>query len=159
VAQAGRCGFDSLEYFIEIILPAAVRFWFDSGSIRNEYQEYFLRVKGGRCVRLTLTPSCADCHEIWKPQTPGTLRACPDLNRDRFTFFLSLFYLHFFIPLFVLSFFPLLSVPSSVLFHLSVSSSCFILLPFSFIHSLFLFLPLFSFLLLSLHFFVLLKTR
>jgi len=24
--------------------------------------------KGGRCVGLTtLSPSCADCHEIWKP--------------------------------------------------------------------------------------------
>jgi hypothetical protein len=24
----------------------------------------------------TLPPSCADCLEIWEPQTPGTLRAC-----------------------------------------------------------------------------------
>jgi len=33
-------------------------------------------VKGGRCVGLTtLPPSCADCHEIWEPQPPGTLRA------------------------------------------------------------------------------------
>jgi hypothetical protein len=32
----------------------------DSASNRNEYQEYFLGVKGGRCVRLTpLPPSCA----------------------------------------------------------------------------------------------------
>jgi hypothetical protein len=36
--------------------------------------------KGGRCVRLTtLPPSCADCLEIWEPQPPGTLRACPAL--------------------------------------------------------------------------------
>ena len=36
--------------------------------------------KGGRCVRLTtLPPSCADCLEIWEPQTPGILRACPGL--------------------------------------------------------------------------------
>jgi len=36
--------------------------------------------KGGRCLELTtLPPSCADCHEIWKPQTPGNLRACPGL--------------------------------------------------------------------------------
>ena len=129
-------GFDSLEYFIEIILPAALWLWFNSGSIRNDYQEYLLGVKGGRCVRLALTPSCAHCHEMWKPQPPETLRACPDLNRDRFTFFfLSFLYLHFFIPLFCLSFFPFLSVPSSVLFHLSVSSAYFILLLFSFIHS------------------------
>jgi len=37
-------------------------------------------VKGGRCVGLTtLPPPCADCLEIWEPQTPGTLRACPGL--------------------------------------------------------------------------------
>jgi hypothetical protein len=52
----------------------------DSTSNRNEYQEYFVRGKGGRCVELTtLLPSCADCLEIWEPQTPGTLRACPGL--------------------------------------------------------------------------------
>jgi len=52
----------------------------DSASNRNEYQEYFLGGKGGRCVRLTtLPPSCADCHEIWEPHPSGTLRACPDL--------------------------------------------------------------------------------
>jgi len=34
--------------------------------------------KGGRCLGLTTLPtSCADCVEIWEPQTPGTLRACP----------------------------------------------------------------------------------
>jgi len=36
--------------------------------------------KGGQCVGLTtLPPSCADCLEIWAPQPPGTLRACPGL--------------------------------------------------------------------------------
>jgi len=48
----------------------------DTASIRNEYQEYFLGGKGGRCVGLTtLPPSYADCLEIWEPQPPGTLRA------------------------------------------------------------------------------------
>jgi len=28
--------------------------------------------KGGRCVGLTLPPSCANCHEIWQPQLSGT---------------------------------------------------------------------------------------
>jgi hypothetical protein len=43
----------------------------DSTSIRNVYQEYFLRGKGGLCVGLTtLLPSCADCLEIWVPQPP-----------------------------------------------------------------------------------------
>jgi len=36
--------------------------------------------KGGRCVGLTTLPlSCADFLEIWEPQPPGTLRACPGL--------------------------------------------------------------------------------
>jgi hypothetical protein len=36
--------------------------------------------KRGWCVGLTtLPPSCAACHEIWEPQPPGTLRACPCL--------------------------------------------------------------------------------
>jgi hypothetical protein len=52
----------------------------DSASNRNEYQEYFLEGKGGQCVGLTtLPPSYADCLEIWDPQTPGNLRACPGL--------------------------------------------------------------------------------
>jgi len=43
--------------------------------------------KGGQCVRLTALPSsCADCFEILEPQNPGTLRVCPGLYRDYFTF-------------------------------------------------------------------------
>jgi hypothetical protein len=42
----------------------------DSTSNRNEYREYFLRGKGGRCVGLTtLPPSCADCLEILAAST------------------------------------------------------------------------------------------
>jgi hypothetical protein len=38
------------------------------------------RVKASRCIGLTtLPPSRADCPEIWEPQPPGTLRACPGL--------------------------------------------------------------------------------
>jgi len=52
----------------------------DSTSNRNEYQEYYLGGKSGRCVGLTtLPPSCAEFLEIWESQTPGTLRACPGL--------------------------------------------------------------------------------
>ena len=52
----------------------------DSASNRNEYQEYFLGAKGGRCVRLTnLPPSCAVCLEIWEPQPPGNFRTFPGL--------------------------------------------------------------------------------
>ena len=50
----------------------------DSASSRNEYQHYFLRDEGGRCVGLTtLSHSCADCLEICEPKTPGTLGVCP----------------------------------------------------------------------------------
>jgi hypothetical protein len=46
--------------------------------------------KGSRCVGLTTLPSsCADCLEIWEPQPHGTLRACPVLYRDCFTFITS----------------------------------------------------------------------
>jgi len=49
----------------------------DSASNGNEYQEYFLEGKCGRCVRLTtLPPSFADCPEIWEPQPPATQWAC-----------------------------------------------------------------------------------
>jgi hypothetical protein len=55
-------------------------------SIRN----ISLGGKGGRWVGLTLPPSTADCHEIWEPQPPGTLRACPGMYRDCFTFTFTL---------------------------------------------------------------------
>ena len=52
----------------------------DSTSNRNEYQEFPGGGKGGRCIGVTnLSPSCADCLEIWEPRPPGTLRACPGL--------------------------------------------------------------------------------
>jgi hypothetical protein len=44
----------------------------DSASKRNEYQEYFLGSKGGRCLGLKGLPHlCVDCLEIWEPQPPG----------------------------------------------------------------------------------------
>jgi hypothetical protein len=60
----------------------------DSASNSKECQEYFLEGgKGGRCVGLTiLLPSCADCLEIWEPQTLGIIMTCPDLYRYCFTF-------------------------------------------------------------------------
>jgi hypothetical protein len=45
--------------------------------LTNEYQEYFLGGKGGRCVGLTtLPPSCADCLEIWDMDPSGPVKAC-----------------------------------------------------------------------------------
>ena len=41
--------------------------------------------KGDRSVGLTTLPSsCADCLEIWEPQLPGTLTACPVLQWEYF---------------------------------------------------------------------------
>jgi len=77
----------SLKFFIDIILPAALWFW---GWLSNDYQEYFLQGKGGRCVGLTNLPlSCADYLEIREPQSPGNLRACPGMYRYCFTLLLA----------------------------------------------------------------------
>ena len=84
----------SLEFFIEIILlcygPEV-----NSACNRNAYEEYFLEGKGGWCVGLTtLPPSCADCLEIWEPQSPGTLGACPGLYRVCFAFIYIYIYIY-----------------------------------------------------------------
>jgi len=52
-------------------------------------------VKCCQCVWLTILPnSCADSLEIWKLRTRWTLRACPGLNRDCFTFTFIFTYHH-----------------------------------------------------------------
>jgi len=59
----------------------------DTAPSEKEYQEHFLRGKGGRCLRLTTSPrSRAECHEIWEPKPHGTLWATPGFLRDSFTF-------------------------------------------------------------------------
>jgi hypothetical protein len=43
--------------------------------------------KGSQCIGMTtLPPACANCLEIWEPQSPATLRACLALYGDCFTF-------------------------------------------------------------------------
>jgi hypothetical protein len=43
--------------------------------------------RGGQCAGLTTLPSsCANSLEIQEPQPPGTLRACPGLYWDGFTY-------------------------------------------------------------------------
>jgi len=43
--------------------------------------------KGGWCIGLTTLPALCDDHlEIWEPQPPGTVRACPGLSWDCFAF-------------------------------------------------------------------------
>jgi len=49
----------------------------------------YLPDKGGTHLGMTtLPPSCAKCHEIWKPQPSGTLRACSGMYKDCSTFYL-----------------------------------------------------------------------
>ena len=76
-----------LRFFFDVIRRV------DSGSNRNEYQKYFLEGKGGWCEGLTnLPPSCADCIEIWEPQTPGALTACPGLLQGLLCLYLITLY-------------------------------------------------------------------
>jgi hypothetical protein len=65
----------SLEIFIDIILPATLWPRVEPAFNRNEYQDYLLGGKGGRCLGLltTLPPSCTNCLEIL-----GALRALRD---------------------------------------------------------------------------------
>jgi len=52
----------------------------DTTSNRNEYHEYLLGLKSGRCVGLTNLPHpCADRIETWVHQTSGSLMACPGI--------------------------------------------------------------------------------
>jgi len=52
----------------------------------NEYQKYFLGGMGSWYVGLTTLPtSSANCLEIWEPQLPGNLSACPGLYWHCFT--------------------------------------------------------------------------
>jgi hypothetical protein len=69
----------SLKFFIDIILPAALRPWIRY-SLYNKWIPGIILggVKCGRCVLLkTWPPSWADWLEIWLSQHPGTLRVCP----------------------------------------------------------------------------------
>jgi len=91
------------EFFVDIIRPVTLwpcsrlSFW------EKWVPEIFPGGKGGRCLRLITLPLLYDdCLEIWEPQPPGTLRACPGLYRDcfAFTFYISWFqndisYTHF----------------------------------------------------------------
>ena len=71
----------SLEFFIDIkSFRSHYGSGVDSASNRNEYQEYFVGSKGGRCVRLINLP--LSCAVVMKSgylnflETSGPLQAC-----------------------------------------------------------------------------------
>ena len=59
--------------------------WVDSVSNRNEYQEYILDDKGGRCVGLTPLPlSCSSILQSWSLnhlEPSGTAQACTMIKK------------------------------------------------------------------------------
>jgi len=72
----------SLDFFIDIILwpYGTMALGLTQPLTEMSTRNISWGGKDGRCVGLTtLPPSCADCLEIWEPQTPGTLRVCPGL--------------------------------------------------------------------------------
>ena len=80
----------SLEFFIDIYFPAALRPWSRVSLYHKWVPEYILGGKDSRCARLTTSPpSCVCCHEKWKPQPPGILKVCPRLHRNFFLIILT----------------------------------------------------------------------
>jgi len=64
----------SLEFFIDIIFPAALWAFGLTQPLTGMSTRNISWGEGGQCIWLTTLPfSCADCLEIWKPQPPGTL--------------------------------------------------------------------------------------
>ena len=82
-AEGSKCRFPmvSLEFLIDVILPDALWPWGWLSLWQKWVPEIVSGIKGSRCAGLTtVPPSSADCLEIWEPQPPGTLRACPGLS-------------------------------------------------------------------------------
>jgi len=61
----------SVEFFVDITFQQHCAPGVNSASNRNEYQEYFLGSKGGRCLGVTTLPL-----SYVEPQLPETLKVC-----------------------------------------------------------------------------------
>jgi hypothetical protein len=69
----------SLEFFIDMILPAHYDRGVDSASKRNEYQEYFFGELRSVRRAANLPPSCAEGLKIWDLnllEPAGPVKAC-----------------------------------------------------------------------------------
>jgi hypothetical protein len=81
----------SLDFSINLILPAHYGPWVDSASNRNEYQESFWGDKGRRAHKAdNLTAICVPIvYIMWKPRRLTTLWVSTACYRDSFTFFME----------------------------------------------------------------------
>jgi hypothetical protein len=96
----------SLEFFIDIILPAVLWLWGWTSLQQKCAPGIFPGGKGGRCIGLTtLPPSCADCLEIWDLNLLVSLRPVQVCNG-------------FALPLFVICYFWVISRRLNFIFRL-----------------------------------------
>jgi hypothetical protein len=77
----------SLDFFMDMILSAALWPCCRLSHQHKWVPEIFPGCKCSRCVRLTiLTPTCADCLEVWETQPLGPLRCVQACTGDYITY-------------------------------------------------------------------------